>query len=381
MLSVAAAPAAADIRFEPPRGYDAALLSSGFGPGSVASADFDADGSPDLAVADFSPLGPSVLLGRGDGSFKPPVRLAAGTDGATVATGDLDRDGDEDLIAGSYGSRSLTVFLGGGDGTFAAGERYATNAAPLQVAVADFDDDGHRDLAVMSADPLLLVPGDVTLLRGRGDGTFVAGQQVLAGRLQAIATADLDADGDFDLIVGEDGGDINVLLGNGDGTFAAPAAYPGRSARFIAPADVDDDGALDFVTANGEGGYDLSLFLGRGDGTFRDEIRLPGRSESGAGGGPDPKAGVTVADFDGDGHQDIASTSVISGRLSLLAGLGDARFAPAGEYSVEYAPEPLVAADFDGDGRPDLAVPTNLPAVPRGSLTAKVAVLLNDSSP
>ncbi|HET9326610.1 MAG TPA: VCBS repeat-containing protein, partial [Candidatus Eisenbacteria bacterium] len=78
--------------FAPPVSY-----STGNGPFSVAIADLNADGKPDLAVANSYSGAVSVLLGNGDGSFGPKTDFSAGMGPHSVAVGDLNRDGKPDL--------------------------------------------------------------------------------------------------------------------------------------------------------------------------------------------------------------------------------------------------------------------------------------------
>ena len=118
------------------------------GPYSLAIADFNADGILDLAVtlSDYSNNhgGLVILLGRGDGTFQPPVPYASSATG--VLTADLNGDGIPDLIVtGSVTSPGTGYLLGFGDGTFQPESFVADSVAPL--AIADFNGDGKLDIA------------------------------------------------------------------------------------------------------------------------------------------------------------------------------------------------------------------------------------------
>src|SRR5258708_4408247 len=117
-----------------------------------------------------------ILLGNGDGAFQPSATYPAGLSPRSIAVADLNKDGHPDLVAADVNSTNVLVLLGKGDGTFQPAVRYSTGmyyAHCKSVAVGDFNGDGNPDLAVSN-----LEIGDwsastsVTVLMGNGDGTF-----------------------------------------------------------------------------------------------------------------------------------------------------------------------------------------------------------------
>ncbi|MDJ0849970.1 MAG: VCBS repeat-containing protein [Myxococcota bacterium] len=134
----------------------------GDGPVDVAVADLDGDGIPDLVSANEGSGDVSVFLGRGDATFEPAVSLVSGLNTTAVAVGDFDGDGVVDLVAANRGEEpvflpppfpprpgdpgDLSVFRGNGDGSFQAAVVVPAGENPTAVAVADLDGDGFLDL-------------------------------------------------------------------------------------------------------------------------------------------------------------------------------------------------------------------------------------------
>ncbi len=183
-------------------------------------ADFSGDRIPDIAVANPLSSDVSLLIGRGDGSFEPHRRFDTTFQASMLGTGDFNEDGIADLVAGqnSLASNNLSILLGRGDGTFLPQTRFASAFTEGQVAlrVGDFNNDFKDDLAVFSRGT-----GKVQILLGNGDGTFTQSGIFTTGSVAVAAqVGDVNGDGEVDIVTG----DLNtptvfVLFGNGDGTF------------------------------------------------------------------------------------------------------------------------------------------------------------------
>ena len=119
----------------------------------------------------------SVLLGNGDGTFRPQARLAAGGLPSAVAVGDVNGDGQPDLVTANDHAGDVSVLLGNGDGTFRPQARFAVGLWPVAVAVGDVNGDGKPDLVTANNGS-----GDVSVLLGNGDGTFRPQARFAAGR-------------------------------------------------------------------------------------------------------------------------------------------------------------------------------------------------------
>ena len=108
------------------------------GPGSVAVADLNNDGIPDLVTANFNSDDVSVLLGNGDGTFQPQQTFPVGRSPISVAVADLNADGAPDLVTANLNdlnSRGVSVLLGSGDGTFQPQQTFPVGNDPFSVAV------------------------------------------------------------------------------------------------------------------------------------------------------------------------------------------------------------------------------------------------------
>ena len=349
---------------------------------SVAADDVNGDGVVDLLVTRFAPSAIQVLLNQGDGSFAPPILTPVPSrpincGPVALATGDFNRDRKLDVSAVDVGV-GIVILLGNGDGGFSLGQvadvgRLGTN--PGSIASADIDGDGILDLVVA-----VEISNTVVVGLGVGDGTFRFRQVLQSqGRPQSIAVDDFDGDGFADIAVSQDvTHNISVLRGHGDGTFDPPVIYDtggdiAARSRSLVVGDLNQDGIPDLVATTYSTATfprnQVLVFLGNGDGTFQSRVSFDA--------GPLSPSHMVVADFDGDGRQDLAIGQESVNAVSILLGNGDGTLRAPVLFTTGNRPNALAAADFNLDGKTDLAT-ANL-VTDTGDYS--VSILINDTLP
>ncbi len=288
----------------------------------LAVADVNGDGIPDVLVANACSTGDTctaggvigVLLGIGDGTFKPAQTYASGgVIPNAIAVQDVNGDGKPDLLVANYcGTLSgcngiLGVLLGVGDGTFKPVQTYLTGgSAAISIAVGDVNHDGHPDVIVGHSDVRFPRRSTLSVMLNNGDGTFQTAQTCDSGGwgVSSIAVQDINGDNNPDILLVTTGASVNdyyhsmlnVMFGDGKGFFSAPrkTTTGGGAASALALADVNRNGMLDALIFDTRG---FSAWSGNGNGTFL----LPARSAA-----TGFSHTIAVADLNGDTRPDVA---------------------------------------------------------------------------
>jgi hypothetical protein len=313
-------------------------------PTAVATGDLNGDGIPDLVVANENDDNISVLLGNGDGTFRPQLTWATGHFPESIAIGDFNADGIPDLAVANTGGNCISILLGNGDGSFRNQLEYGVGRGPVSITTGDFNNDGNVDLVVANTTDL-----DVSILLGNGDGTFQPASIFATGSgPQSVVVGDFNSDGASDLALANTAdGTISILIGNGDGTFQSQTTWPvGVDPDSVVAADLNNDGVLDLAVANRISNT-VSIMIGNGNGSFQNQVPVA------VGTAPDA---IAAGDFNDDGILDLAVCNQFDSTVSILLGGGAGDFSPRQIYTMA-APDglSLVAGDFNGDGITDLA--------------------------
>jgi len=282
----------------------------------------------------------------------------------TIAVADVDLDGVPDLVALDNDADVINVSLGVGDGTFAGTRSFEIGDAlsPVAVVVDDFtgpfdnnagEPDGLPDLFVV--DDL----GTVALLIGDGTGEFDQPDQTvefvedLADFISGAVSGDFDGNGDPDVVLADDD-ELIFVCNESSALTACPtvsAVLPGGAVIVdIGVADFDADGALDVVALDSREGL-AHLVWGDGAGNFSvDPLALAIYPE----GDPD-EARLAVGNLDNSEPADFAVVNDENFGTNAVTVLGRAsRRLQVLSFLAPNEPRGIVAGDFDGDGQTDL---------------------------
>lgn len=366
----------------------ASRLSVGGIPVDVIATDLDGDGVIDLATANRDgpgAQGASVLRGLGGGRFADPVVLSSGRGGIALTALDPPKPGAaRDLVVlnsgglvrlradakGAYGppatelhmTRPVAIALGdldatnrrvlvtadadgtitpivvGADGAFTIGTPVAEAPHPRSIALADVDGDGNSDLLVVVANALLLRRGD-------GHGGFGPGATVAAAAPNAaVAAGDLDGDGFIDIAVHVElppsRPGVAILRGRGNGTFDE-----------LTRLEVGSFGEL-AVTPLGAGAPSTLLVAGN-NGVRRIELVKGVAHDLGLLAAGSGTTAVAVADLDADGRLDVMAANSQADDVSILRGVADGFWAAPVVLPDAHA-YAMAIADLDGDGLGEL---------------------------
>lgn len=341
-------------------------------PTAVATADFNGDGRPDVAVANHDSDTASVLLDdTAPGSETPTFHLqqafAAGNAPSSIAAADFNLDGRPDLVVADELEEDVSVLLdttvpGAETPSFATRQTFAVGEAPSAVAVADLNGDGKPDLIVANHDEETVSILLDTTLPGSTTVTFAPQKAFVSDHApSALAIADFNLDGKLDFVAeSHDGGSGSVFVNDTEpGSFTPNFKLEQVFGWGILPSavmtgDFNGDGKPDLAIA-GEGSDDVSVILDTtAPGASSPTFSLPQELAAG-----DAPTSIAAADVNGDGVPDLLVTNKGDGTVSAFLnetepGAAAPEFGEQQTFAAGGGPQALTTADLNGDGGPDL---------------------------
>jgi hypothetical protein len=288
-----------------------------------------------------------------------PLNFTTETNPGQIAVADFNNDNNLDIAVVISGASVVAIHLGNGNGTFGLSDIWTTANNPQALAIKDFTGDGIVDIATINAS------GSISMLRSLGNGNFAlaVNSPAISGIYGSIVAADLDSDGDNDIMVAtRDGNELGArsYANNGNGVFSAELIHSiGAGTGALATGDFDSNGLTDIVSspvgsevAGTEIAGTLSILQRNAmPRTFtRRTFTLINRLYS---------YGLVSADFNNDGRDDIAVTNGHTNNLSIYLNTGNSDlFGVSTEYSIgaigQNQGAGLGSGDFNNDGKIDL---------------------------
>ncbi|MCB9877892.1 MAG: VCBS repeat-containing protein [Planctomycetes bacterium] len=295
---------------------------------SVAIADIDRDGFPDVLVGTATGVAFAQHQRNLGNSFAVAQTLPFGDATVALAIVDVDGDGDPDVLA-AQGAGGVWLLRNDG-GQLVADEAFALDGA-VSVAGADLDGDGRVDV---------VAAGDATVrvFRRLAGGTVAADLDVVA---QQVALLDLDGDAFADLQLRTVDG-LSSFVNDRTGGFEALAAAALPGTQDLVATDLDDDGDDELLLPTATS---TAAFSGSLAGTLGDSTLVPGQEL-----GADAVGAQELADLDGDARIDrVVATA---GGAQVWFGNGDGTFTVGTTFGGSQ-PSAIAIGDLDGDGAPD----------------------------
>lgn len=247
---------------------------------SIFVGDFDNDGYMDIAQGNNG-VASNILLNNGNGTFTATQTIGTVNSNSIIAA-DVDSDGDLDVINGSGTSN---IWLNSGKGKFTISAQSLGYSSAL--VAADVNNDGYIDIiqGIYNQPTVIWI--------NNGKGTFASSTQTLGTyTTESLAATDINGDGNIDIIQGNYNQPTNIWMNNGSGVFTQHTTA--GHAKSVYAADLDNDGDTDVIMAYDTDVYATTLWLNDGHGNLaQSSLILPSA------------VSAFAADIQNDGKMDV----------------------------------------------------------------------------
>ncbi|MDT0691889.1 FG-GAP-like repeat-containing protein, partial [Salegentibacter sp. F188] len=339
--------------------------------GSIAFADVDGDGNHDVLITGMDNSYNSIAKlyrNEGLGNYSEDINNSfAGVQYSSISFADIDGDNDKDLLITGAGNShnpvgKLYVNIGAGNYLEPTG-MFFTGVQNSSIAFADIDGDGDRDVLVTGRDDSNKPIAKLYKNNGSGNYWQVTGTPFLGVSNGSIAFTDVDGDGDQDVLITGEDKSYNYIAklykNDGSGNFSEVTNTPftGVQNGYIAFADVDKDGDQDVLITgrwgNSSSNVSAKLYKNDGAGNYSEVTGTPFIGVQ--------QSSIAFADVDKDGDEDVLITGRSSQYSNVIAKLykndGSGNFSEIAETPFLGVSQGSIAfADVDGDNDQDLLI-------------------------
>ncbi|MFK7988571.1 MAG: FG-GAP-like repeat-containing protein [Sandaracinaceae bacterium] len=339
--------------------------AGGDNPVEMVVADISNDGRADILTVNIASEDFVVLAGAGDGTFGTPIRFSTvdgaggGQDPVNLQVADVTGDTVLDVVVAAASSDQVVIFAGMPAGASFAAPVYlsvadgASGDNPQALALADMNADGDLDIVTANS-----TSRDVSVLRATGGGSFAAARTFEAspgtagGAVGALAVADMTGEGDLDILAAS-GSRFVAVAGDGAGNlYPAQELELASDLREVALADLNSDGRIDYVVA----GHNTSHRIYHGVQRESGDFTLTSTSAYSSPNGDDPLA-VALGRLNADSHVDVVVLADIDRGFHRFLNTGSGNFGSrlytaGGLFSVS----DIILAEVTGDTSLDVIV-------------------------